>query len=118
MAKRGRKKSTDVNLVDRKIVVKAFPYWGEYYLRTRDVANYIGVKQPFAFTEDIKDVLGYEKILKYEDAAGFRQKEDLPTTTFISARDLYTYLIGVENKKYKTNNKYKAKLIASLCDII
>lgn len=40
--------------VVRTIQVEVIPYNGQYFVRTREIANLLEIKQPFEFNADIK----------------------------------------------------------------
>lgn len=80
--------------VTRPLEVKVYPYDGKYYFRTNDVAILLGIKQPFAFTADIKDILGDRVILKGEDTEKFRGPDNSTRITFIEGKDLLNVLVN------------------------
>jgi hypothetical protein len=77
----------------RQLEVNLFEVNGRYYVRTREVAGVLGVKQPFEFTANIKRVLGDKVILSGDKTETFRDTtEDDNRTTFISTKDLFRFL--------------------------
>ena len=78
--------------VQRSITMKTYVYGRHCYFRTRDVAALLGIKQPFQFTSDCKEILGESSIKKGEDTASFRLEEDNNKVTFIEAADLQIVL--------------------------
>ena len=77
---------------ERTLTVEVFTYRKSMYVRTREVAQLLGIKQPFEFTANIKQYLGANTILKGEKTKAFRTPEDEDRTTFINIKDLYYYL--------------------------
>ena len=61
---------------------------GKYYMRTREVAQILGVKQQYEFNADIKRNLGSRGLLKGEDTLDFRGLDDTDRTTFIEFKKL------------------------------
>lgn len=78
--------------VQRSITMRVYVYKDRCYFRTRDVAALLGIKQPFQFTSDCKEILGEASIKKGEDTIHFRLEEDNNKVTFIEASDLQTVL--------------------------
>lgn len=72
------------------------------YVRTRDIADALGVKQPFEFTSDIRKSLGGHSVLSGEDTRAFRHEEDNSRTTYTKVLDMIQFLkTGTMN--HKTN---------------
>lgn len=88
--------------VSRIIQATVFPYDGKYYFKTREVADLLGIKQPFQFNSDIKDMLGKNAILKGHYTEPFRGAGDSKRDTFIEGSNL---LYILENSSVRfTNN--------------
>lgn len=99
----------------RTITVEVFPYEGDVYFRTREIAWVLGVKQPFELTSDIKKVLGVKAIKKGTETEGFRNEiEDDSRTTFISATNLKRFLLGNSGIKHKMSSLHKKELLKEL----
>lgn len=82
--------------------VKVVEYNGVSYVRTRDISDALGIKQPFEFTRDIRKVLGVDSILSGEDTKDFRLGTDNARTPYVSVIDMLEFLEqGV--LKHKTN---------------
>lgn len=79
----------------RQMEIELIKSGQEYFVRTREVAGVLGVKQPFEFCSNVRKVLGDKAILTGERTEAFRnEKEDEARTTFINIRDLYTFLVS------------------------
>ena len=80
--------------VSRPLEAKVYPYNGKYYFRTSDIAILLGVKNPFAFTADIKDILGDKVILKGAATEKFRGPDNGKRVTFIEGKELLNVLVS------------------------
>lgn len=102
----------------RQLEIQLFRVCDKYFMRTREVAGVLGVKQPFEFTANIKRVMGDNVILSGDKTEVFRNEiDDDGRTTFISTRDLYRFLcIGEINHKMIPSKviELKHELIAYL----
>lgn len=88
--------------VSRTIQATVFPYDGKYYFKTREVADLLGIKQPFQFNADIKEMLGKNAVLKGHYTEPFRGAADSKRETFIEGEKL---LYILENSSVRfTNN--------------
>lgn len=86
--------------------VKVVEYSKVSYVRTRDIADALGVKQPFEFTSNIRESLGGHVILSGEDTKEFRGGTDNTRTPYIKVVDMIEFLErGV--LKHKTNGTRK-----------
>ncbi len=82
--------------------VKVVEYNGTSYVRTRDISDALGIKQPFEFTRDIRKVLGADSVLSGEDTKDFRSGTDNARTPYVSVIDMLEFLEqGI--LKHKTN---------------
>lgn len=82
--------------------VKVVEYKNVAYVRTRDIADALGVKQPFEFTSDIRKSLGGHVVLSGEDTKEFRGGTDNTRTPYIKVSDMIEFLErGI--MKHKTN---------------
>ena len=88
------KTQLDVFPVTREIQMKLFHHNGKCYVRTRDAASLLGIKQPFQFVACCKEFLGENAILKGTDTESFRDGEDSSRVTFIEISDLLDYLLS------------------------
>lgn len=79
--------------VERVIRMKVFKYNGRHYVRTREIADLLGMKQPFQFTANVREYLGDGCILNGEDTKPFREECDNNRVTFIEVNDLLDYLL-------------------------
>lgn len=72
------------------------------YVRTRDISDILGIKQPFQFTKDIREAMGGYVILQGEDTKELRDATDNTRTPYIKVADMIEYLeAGIPN--HKTN---------------
>ena len=78
--------------VKRTLTAEVIAHENEYYMRTREVAQVLGVKQQYEFNADIKRSLGSKAILKGEDTLDFRGIDDTDKTTFINIKKLIIFL--------------------------
>lgn len=86
--------------------VKVVEYENISYVRTRDIADALGIKQPFEFTSDIRKVLGGHTVLSGEDTKEFRGGTDNSRTPYVKVSDMIEFLErGVLN--HKTNGTRK-----------
>lgn len=72
--------------------IRVVEHEGRKYVRTRDIADVLEVKQPFEFTRNIKEVLGDSAVLKGKQTEGFRTSEDNPRTTYIEVMPMVRFL--------------------------
>ena len=79
--------------VERVITMKVYCHNGKRYVRTRDAADLLGMKQPFQFTANCRKILGEGSILNEEATETFRGEENNGRVTFIEVNDLYDYLV-------------------------
>ena len=104
--------------VVRKIEIPVYNDVRNYYVKTRDVAMVLGVKQPFEFTAGIKKLLGNEAILKGEKTEAFRLSEDSSRTTFVSCNSLFEYLNNPSAKVNKMIPSKKDDLLDELSNFL
>lgn len=79
--------------VVRTIRMKVYSHNGKKYVRTRDAADLLGMKQPFQFTANCRKYLGEGSILNDAKTEAFRSEEDSSRVTFIEISDLLDYLL-------------------------
>lgn len=91
--------------VERVIRMKVYRHNGKHYVRTRDVADLLGMKQPFQFVANCREILGEGSILNAEDTESFRGAENSGRVTFIEANDLLDYLLGDGTNYLQTYEK-------------
>lgn len=72
------------------------------YVRTRDVSDALGIKQPFQFTKDIREAMGGHVILQGEDIKDLRDATDNARTPYIKVVDMIEYL-EADMLGHKTN---------------
>lgn len=103
---------------ERKLTVEVLCHENEMYVRTREVAQVLGIKQPFEFTANIKSYLGNEFILKGEKTKDFRTSEDTERTTFINIKFLCFYLtfFPIHHKLIKEKMDEMCEELCSLID--
>lgn len=82
------------------------------YVRTRDISDVIGVKQPFQFTSDIRQAMGGSVILQGEDSKELRDSTDNARTPYIKVADMIEFL-EASLMGHKTNGM-KPTVISSL----
>lgn len=84
-------------------------YINKFYMRTRDLANILYVKNPMEFTKNIKREFGKDSvILKGKRTEKFRKEDDTARTTFVEVKDALLFLecgkishkMNVEKKQY------------------
>ena len=85
--------------VKRVICPSIIPWHGRYYVRTRELADVLGLQQPFQFTADIRHKYGEHMIIAGKKAKSLRSGDENPKTTFISVDDAYLVLTG-DRAKY------------------
>lgn len=71
------------------------------YVRTRDIADALGIKQPFQFTKDIRVRLG-DVVLNGTDTQDFRSPDDNSRTPYVRLSHMIEFLKGGV-RKHKTN---------------
>lgn len=86
----------------------------KFYMRTRDIANLLEIKQPMELTANIKREFGRDSvILKGKRTEKFRKGDDTARTTYIEIKDAVLFLeCGII--KHKMNNDAKQYLIKCL----
>lgn len=88
--------------VSRPIQITVFPFGGRYFFKTREVAVLLGIKQPFQFNADIKEMLGKDAILKGHYTELFRNPDDNKRVTFIDGENLL-YILENSSVRFKNN---------------
>jgi len=88
----GRGSEPEVFPVERVVRIKAYPCGDKFLFRCKDIANLLGLKQPFQFTADLKSFLGSDHVLSGKDTLDFRDIDDHDRTPFVTADDLYRFL--------------------------
>lgn len=105
--------------VERVIRMKVFPHNGRYYVRTREIADLLGMKQPFQFTADVREFLGEGCILNGDDTKPFREEYDTNRVTFIAINDLLEYLVSDNTSYLQTYEKgFYTHVIKALQNIV
>lgn len=86
---------------------KIYKHKYRYYMRTRDVASILGVKQQYEFNRNIKQEFMDDKIiLKGKSTEPFRTEDDCERTTFINVSDLILFLeAGNINHKFNIDKR-------------
>ena len=72
--------------------VKVVTYNHVSYVRTRDIADALGIKQPFEFTSNIRKIMGGHVVLSGEDTKEFRCEEDNTRTPYVRVSDMIDFL--------------------------
>lgn len=90
--------------------IKIYHYQNNTYLRIKDLARVLGVKQEFEFTNKIREIMGYGVILKGPCTACFRGPDDTSRTTFISLLAAYRMLQIPDFNDYILNHETKGLL--------
>ncbi len=105
--------------VERTIRMKVYCHNGKQYVRTRDAADLLGMKQPFQFTANCRQLMGEGSILNEEKTEAFRGKEDSGRVTFIEINDLLDYLIkdGTHYMQRYEKGMY-SKVVKALQDMV
>lgn len=98
---------------ERRLTAEVLCHEKNMYVRTREVAQVLGVKQQFEFTANIRREMGAKVILNGERTKGFRCAGDTEKTTFINIIDLYKFL-----KYYTINHKIIQSKKEELCNEI
>ena len=78
-------------------------FQGDSYIRTKDLAGLLKIKQQYEFTSHIKKTLGEFAIKKGAQTLPFRSENDCSRTTFLSIPDAINYLELVIHRPYKYN---------------
>lgn len=103
-----------VTILPVKIVkeIRVVESGGVSYVRTRDISDALGVKQPYEFNSNIKSYCGETAILKGEQTRAFRDSSDDERTPYITLTHAIRFLEhGVI--RHKTNGA-KDFIITSL----
>lgn len=88
------------------------------YLKTRDVAIVLGIKQPFEFVHDLKNRFGNKAIKTRRDIPDILPADDSLRATYISVLDLYRYLTCGSDWKFKMDMKKKQELARELHELL
>ena len=99
--------------ITRTITVEVIPFEGKNYVRTREIANLLEIKQPFEFASDIKKY-NNTFILSEEDTEHIRTSTDRKNVTFIELDNLLEYLDTNTRLNHRANNILKDQLIMYL----
>ena len=91
---------------------------GHEYLKIRDVAAVLGVKQPFEFTADLKLRLTPDAIKSGRNLIDLTPVDDSLRATYITLLDLYRFLDCGGEWKCKMNLTKKRELITELKKIV
>lgn len=86
----------------------------QYYLKIRDVAAVLGIKQPFEFASDIKEKMGKDVVKDGHALPNLLATDDTKRATYISIEDLYNYLTINTNWRQKMNLKKRLELVLEL----
>jgi hypothetical protein len=89
--------------VTRTIRPSVMPWHGRYYMRTRELADVLGLSQPFQFTKDIRKTYGEHMIIAGAKAKFLRTGDDNSKTTFIAVDDAY-HVLTEEPGKYRASS--------------
>ena len=93
--------------VKKELRIEKIEYNNEIYVRTKEVAVFLGVKQPFEFNSAIKN-WSRTAILKGKDTEDFRNTTDEARTTFINIKDMIKFLEqGLIPHKMEQSSKEK-----------
>ncbi len=84
-----------------------------FYVRLWDIAQLLGVKQPFQLVADMKEFLGEEAILSGEATEPYRFKEDTSRALYMEVRNVVFYLRRARIRQ-KFSNNIKAQLVTEL----
>lgn len=102
--------------IERILKLEKYYFSGELYLKIRDVASFIDIKQPFQLTADIKKRYGNSSILKGNITECFRDHGDTSRTVFVKAASLLDFL--KHDESYSSDRTYKMKLCAVIkCEL-
>lgn len=94
--------------MERVIEVPVFQRNGRFYVKTRDIADLLQIKQPFEFCADLKRYLGTSCVLKGKDAAFiYEDDKSQERTTFINITKLLKYLRSADSFHNKMSEKKK-----------
>lgn len=105
-------------IIPIKTQYKIFESNNRRYMRTRDLAHILEVKQPFEFTSNIKkEFMDESVILKGSITKSFRDVEDSDRTTFIDIDDALLMLEYGEFK-HKINKDRKHFMITYLKNLV
>ena len=88
------------------------------YLKIRDVAAVLGIKQPFEFTSDLKKRLTPDAIKSAQQLKDLTPVDDTQKAVYISIRDLYRFLDCGGEWKCKMNLAKKRELITELKEMV
>lgn len=80
------------------------------YVRTREIADILGVKQPFEFTHHIEEELGPVTVRQ----APFATKQDSSRTVFISVNNMLAYMECKTAREHKVADDRWYKMMKSL----
>lgn len=90
---------------------------GVYYLRTREVSDYLLIKQPYEFTKKVSEWAG-EIPLCGDSTKPMRSKGDNSRTIFLSIDAIFGFLCRTDRLGMKIDEKRKSKLIDKLAKYI
>ena len=103
----------------RTVVLKVYTdKAGHEYLKIRDVAAVLGVKQPFEFTADLKARLTPSAVKHGKELVDLTPVDDSTKATYITLLDLYRFLDCGGEWKCKMNLDKKRELVAELKEIV
>lgn len=109
-----RKINNNTFSVKRELSIEIITYEGDNFMRIREIAGVLGVKQQYEFTSDIKKTIGKNKVLNGDDTVEFRTQDDERRTVFINTKDLLLYLLNGTNIPHKIIPSKKEEMINEL----
>ncbi len=112
--KQGGVKMTTISMLSITVThtVRIVTHKGVGYVRTRDISDVLGIKQPFEFTKDIREALGDEAVLSRDLTQEFRSGEDNARTPYVRVRTMIEVLDKhLYNHKTNGNTQEVIKLL-------
>ena len=88
------------------------------YLKVRDVAAVLCIKQPFEFTHDLTMRLGPDAVKHGIQLKELTPVDDTPRAVYISIVDLYRFLNCGTEWKCKMNLTKKRELVSELKEMV
>lgn len=96
--------------ITRTVKAEILTYNNTNYVRTREIADILGVKQPFEFTHHIEEELGPVTVRK----APFASKTDSSRTVFVSVNNMLAYMERKTAREHKVSDDRWYKMMNSL----
>lgn len=108
-----RKKLKTLKLgVVRTVNPTIYLFRKKHYVKIREIAWLLEIKQQYDFTKSLKEIYGEDKILKGLETQSFRDATDNSKTTFVDLETLQEYFSRPDIRLFHHVNEKKLKQVS------